>query len=101
MSHVQISPNDPPNGTLLTVPHDAPSLSPTVPHDGPRYPYDGAGDSDKPWLMQAGEISILGSRHTVHSTPLIICNMGRGQHRLLLLHFNSQTDAMVMKKIGT
>ena len=35
MSHVQICPNDPPIGTLLTVPYDAPSLSRTVPHDGP------------------------------------------------------------------
>ena len=75
------------------VPYDAPSLSLTVPHDGPRYPYDGAGDSDKPWLVQAGEISILGSRHTVHHTAIIICNMGMGQHRLLLLHFFSRASS--------
>ena len=66
MSHVQICPNDPPIGTLLTVPYDAPSLSRTVPHDGPRYPYDGAGDSDKA-LAGAGRGN-LHIRQQAHST---------------------------------
>ena len=81
------------------MPHDAPSLSRTVPHDGPRYPYDGAGDSDKA-LAGAGRGN-LHIRQQAHSTPHSTNHMQHGQHRILLLHSNSQAEAIVMKKIGT
>ena len=48
-----------------------------MPHDGPRYPYDGAGDSDKA-LAGAGRGN-LHIRQQAHSTPHTSNHMQHGQ----------------------